>query len=135
MEAAAPIGFDPLIRRDYLRSPSFVQQVDQALQFRAHYADTAFDPISRLSSTDVSIEQLHWYCVCRVSIEFDDDDGVLFVGAQAYNPAIAQAFTRLLLSNGEAFMNGNANQFAQSQVDFLQQHTRVMAAQQQLLAY
>ena len=87
---------DQLLLRDHLLSVDMLRKLDQALKLRAHYSDSARDPVSRLWSSDGSIEHFHQYYLSRVSVEYDDYSGVLVVEAQAYDPRTARAITAAL---------------------------------------
>lgn len=117
---------DQLLLRDHLLSVDMLRKLDQALKLRAHYSDSARDPVSRLWSSDGSIEHFHQYYLSRVSVEYDDYSGVLVVEAQAYDPRTARAITAMLVQEGERFMNQMAHNLARAQVGFLEQQVQQM---------
>jgi capsular polysaccharide transport system permease protein len=112
---------DQLILRDYLLSIDMLKKLDEKLNLRAHYSDLNLDPLSRLESETIELEEFYDYYLSRVSIEFDDYAGVLVIEAQGYTPKMAHAITSLLVQEGEYFMNKLAHDLAQEQVDFLNQ--------------
>jgi len=131
---------DPMLLRDHLQSVELLRKLDASLNLRAHYSAPKYDFLSRMSSSDLPMEDFHRYFLSRVSIEFDDYAGVLVIKAQGYDPKTAQAITTQLLEEGERFMNGIAHELAQEQVDFLEKQVvqmkdRVMQARQAVLAY
>jgi capsular polysaccharide transport system permease protein len=131
---------DQLLLRDYLLSVDMLRKLDAVVGLRAHYSDSAHDLISRMWSTQPSIENFHRHYLTRVSVEIDDYVGVLVIRAQAYDPATAQAITTMLVSEGEKFLNQMAQSLALAQVDFLenqvsQMNRRSLRARSALLQY
>lgn len=118
---------DQLLMRDYLLSMDMMNKLDAKLHLRAHYSDHRRDPLSRLWSAKATQEQFYRYYLSRVSVEFDDYSGVLVVKTQAYDPKMAQAINRMLLAEGEAYMNDIGHRLAQSQVSFLEGQVASMA--------
>ncbi|KKW67835.1 chain-length determining protein [Lampropedia cohaerens] len=110
---------DLRLLRDHLRSVDMLQKLQDDLDLKAHYSGTAYDWLSRLPH-DASQEEFHDYYLRRVSIEIDDQVGVLRIRAQAYDAPMAQAITRALLTEGEAFMNEIGHTIARTQVEFLE---------------
>lgn len=131
---------DQLLLRDYLLSVDMLNALDAQLDLRGHYSDRRRDLLSRLWFKDASLEKFHDYYLSRVSIEYDSYAGVLVIQAQAFDPATAQAITRLLVDSGEVFMNQLAHRLAQEQVDFLARQVEIIGAdtrkaRQQLLDF
>jgi capsular polysaccharide transport system permease protein len=96
--------------------------------------------LSRLWSKDGPIENFHKYYLSRVSVEYDDNSGVLMIEAQAFDPRTAHAITTMLVQEGERFMNQKAHNLARAQVSFLEQqvlamNTRALAARRAVLEY
>jgi capsular polysaccharide transport system permease protein len=69
---------------------------------------------------DASQEFFHRHYLSRVSIELDSLSGVLRIISQAYTPDMAQAITKLLVDEGEKFINEMGHRLAREQVDFLE---------------
>ena len=131
---------DQLLLRNYLLSSDMMNKLDAKLHLRAHYSAHARDPLTRLRSEKASQEQFYRYYLTRVSAEFDDYAGILVIKAEAFDPAMAQAITATLLSEGEHYMNDIGHRLAQSQVGFLEVQVGTMAERFQqarlaLLAY
>lgn len=114
-------GSDMLLLRDYLLSVDMLRKVDSSLEFRKHYANSDVDYFTRLSSTNVPIEELHEYYLEQVSVELDDYAQILRVNVSAFTPQMAHAITSLLLSEGEAHMNRMGQRLANEQVKFLEE--------------
>jgi capsular polysaccharide transport system permease protein len=115
---------DQLLLRDHLLSVDMLKKLDATLNLRAHYSDTARDPLSRMWSQGTAMEWFHRHYLSRVSVEFDDYAGVLMIKTQGYTPQIAHAITAKLVEEGERFMNHMAQSLAQA-----------MQARQALLRY
>lgn len=130
---------DQLQLRDHLRSIDMLKKLDAQLKLREHYSSQG-DWLLRLWQADAPIERFHQHFQQRVSVELDEFAGVLVISAQAYTPAVAQAISATLLSEGERYMNGLGNALAQEQVKFLEQQVsdlsgRVKTTRAALLAY
>ncbi|WP_420994145.1 chain-length determining protein [Cupriavidus sp. 30B13] len=131
---------DLLLLREYLLSVDMLGKLDARLALKAHYSDPRRDALSRLWPADASLERFHDYYLRRVSVEYDDFSHTLVVRAQAYTPAMAQAVTRLLVAEGERFINDLTHRVAGEQVVYIEnqvrtQGERMKADRQALLAY
>lgn len=111
---------DQLLLREHLRSPDMAEKLDAALALREHYG-TNGDWFSRMwQGANASREDFHAHYLRRVQVEFDEFAGVLVLQSQAYAPDKAQRMTRMLVQEGERFMNQMAHAIAQDQVTFLE---------------
>jgi capsular polysaccharide transport system permease protein len=131
---------DQLLLREYLLSVDMLKILDAELDLRSHYSDKRQDIVSRLWFQDASMEWFHWYYLRRVSVEYDDFSGVLRVRVQAFDPQTAQAISRMLVQQGERYMNQIGHELAEVQVTFLIDQVRVaqqrfLQANQDLLAF
>lgn len=131
---------DQLLLRNYMLSRDMLARLDAKLHLREHYSDWHRDPLSRLWSRDTSAERFHEYYLSRVAVDFDEYAGVLVVRAQAYDAAMAQAITRMLVDEGERAMNEMAHALAQDQVDFIERQVtdaveRYQATREAVLRY
>lgn len=131
---------DQLLMREHMLSVDMLRKLDSRLHLRRHYSDRQRDIVSRLWAPDVSLEQFHRHFLSRVSVEFDEINGVLTVRSEAYEPAVAHAITATLLDEGGAFMNDMAHSLAREQVAFLEKqvtdlHQRAAAARQAVIRY
>ncbi|WP_219235274.1 chain-length determining protein [Alcaligenes ammonioxydans] len=129
-----------LLLRDYLLSVDMLKKLDESLDLRTHYSSSEHDVISRMWFQDASMEWFHRHYLSRVKVEFDEFSGVLRIQVQAYEPAMAQAITELLVQEGERYMNELGHEMAQVQVNFLvtqvdQAQERFQKASQELLNY
>jgi len=111
---------DQMLLRAHLLSVDMLRKLDKELGLREHYSDSSHDLLSRMWAVDEPVEWFHKYLLSRVSVEYDDYSGVLLVNAQAFTPEMAQAITRMMLSEGERFMNEMSHRLASEQVAFLE---------------
>lgn len=122
---------DQLLLREHLLSVDMLKKLDADFNLRAHYSDRRRDFASRMWFEGASIEWFHRHYLSRVTVDFDDYAGVLRIRVQAYDAATAQAITRMLVKEGERYMNEMSHALARAQVDFLS--TQVASAHEQLL--
>lgn len=139
MDAGAGDAGDQLLLRDYLLSKGMMQQLNADLDLRAHWSQGWVDPITRLwfGHTD---EDLHEYYLDRISVEYDEYDGVIVITAEAFDPETAQAITSAMVADGGEFMNELAQNLALEQVAFLETQVqrlgdRAMATRQAVTRY
>lgn len=111
---------DMLLLRDYLLSMDMLETLVKKADFRQHYSQNG-DYFSRLSSSDVPLEELHDYYLKRIKVELDDYAGVLRIDVEAYTPEEAHKIAQLLLVEGERHMNDMGRRLAQEQVNFLEE--------------
>ena len=112
---------DLLLLRDHLLSMDMLRKLDEKLDLRGHYSDVSYDIVSRLWRRDVPLEEFHEYYLSRVSADLDDFSGVQRIRVQAYTPEFAQAVSRELVAEGEAFLNEIAHRLARNQVLFIEE--------------
>jgi capsular polysaccharide transport system permease protein len=117
---------DQMLLRDYLLSMDMLAKLDKALNLRKHYSSREHDMFSRMWSANMPAELFQRYYLSRVSVELDDYSGVLVIKAQGYDPATAQAITRLLVAEGERHMNDMGHRLALEQVAFVEQQANTM---------
>jgi len=131
---------DQMLLRDYLLSVDMLKKLDVELGLRQHYSDSSHDAFSRMWDQDEPMEEFHRYFLDRVSVEYDDYAGVLVIQAQAFDPGVAQAITRWMVSEGEHFMNDLSQRLALEQVTFLEEQVerlrkRAQAARDALVRF
>lgn len=129
-----------LLLREYLLSVDMLRKLDAAFDLRSHYSDKSRDIVSRMWFTDASMEWFHRHYLSRVDVEYDDFYGVLRIRVQAYNPEMAQAISRMLVQEGERYMNQIGHELAEAQVGYLISQVdlaqdRFQQARQALLAF
>jgi len=131
---------DQMHLRDFLLSVDMLQKLDAELNLRDHYSNWRRDPLSRLLFSDTPTEKLHKYYLDRITVEYDDYGGLLIVKAQAFDPKTAQAIVKVMVREGEKFLNKTDHDLARGQVDFLESEVermneRNIAARKKVLEY
>ena len=131
---------DQVLLRDYLLSVDVLEALDRVLNLRAHYSNDDADLLSRMWFEDAEIEWFHRHYLKRTSVEFDEFSGVLVIHAQAYDAETANAVAKLLVAEGEAFMNRMVHHLAREQVEFLERQVderneRMLDARDAVLTY
>ena len=131
---------DQMLLRDYLLSVDMLKKLDAKLNLKAHYSNREYDIISRMWSSNPSMEWFHRHYLVRTSIDFDDFNGVLVIKSQAYDAKTANAITTILVQEGEQYMNKLAQNLARSQVVFLEEQVldlgdKALSARQVMLEY
>ena len=122
---------DQLLLSEYLLSVDMLKKLDEALNLRSHYSDNRWDIASRMWIGKYYIEWFHQYYLSRVTISFDEYSGVLHIRAQAYDPKMSYNIAKLLVEDGEKFMNEMNHALIRSQIKFLEK--QVINAQEQVL--
>lgn len=111
---------DQLILADYLTSLDILKKLDEKYDLRSHYASKDHDIVSRMWDRDIEIEWFYRYFKDRVSVVYDDYNGVIRIEAQAYDPETALKISSFLVEEGENFMNDVSHAIANEQVAFLE---------------
>jgi capsular polysaccharide transport system permease protein len=117
---------EQMLLRDHLLSVDMLMTLDAKLNLRAHYADWRRDPISQMWFEDTPMEMFYRYYLSRVSVEYDENSGLLVIKAQAYDPKMAYDIASMLLEEGERAMNEISQNTAREQVAFLQKEVEGM---------
>jgi len=117
VSSTAPASRDLLLLRDYLLSTDMLAKLDATLHLREHYSNS-YDPFSRLLYKEAPVEWFQDHYKKRVSVEYDEVNGVLVVKAQAYTPKMAHDIARTMVEEGGRFINGLAQNLARVQVKF-----------------
>ena len=135
-----PNKSDQLLLSEYLLSVDMLKKIDKALNIRVHYSNDKLDFISRMWLGKYYLEWFYRYYLSRVSITYDEISGVLRIQAQAYDPDTAYNIAKLLVNEGEKFMNEMSHSLARAQVAFLdkqviQSQTEVIQSSNKLLNF
>jgi len=139
VSSAATAPRDLLLLRDYLLSTDMLAKLDAELRLREHYS-SSYDLFSRLLYKDAPLEWFLSHYKKRVSVEYDEANGVLVVQAQAYTPKMAQDIARTMVEEGGRFINELAQNLARVQVAFAEREVatsakRMAQARQGLIAF
>ncbi|WP_144096976.1 chain-length determining protein [Croceicoccus sediminis] len=139
IDGAGGNSADQLLLRDYLLSVGMMQKLEDELDIREHWSQSWIDPISRLwfGYTD---EDLYEYYLDRITVEYDEYDGVIVITAEAFDAETAHAITSTMVRDGGEFMNRMAQDLALEQVRFLETQVerlgdRAMAERQAVTSY
>ena len=135
----APPPRDILLLRDYMLSADMLAKLDAQLRLRDHYTGS-YDPFSRLLYKDIPFEWFLRHYRKRVSVEYDEQAGVLVVQAQAYAPETAHAIARAMVEEGGRFINELAQGIAREQIGFAMREVadaskRLAQSRQVLIAF
>jgi capsular polysaccharide transport system permease protein len=114
-----PSSSDQLVLSQYLLSVDMLEKLDAAFDLRGHYGNSGRDPLSRMWFKNEPIDWFYRYWLSRVSVVYDEYNGVLDIEVEAYDPAMAKRIVDFMIAEGQAHMNLLGHQLAQSQVDFL----------------
>lgn len=130
---------DILLLRDYTLSADMLAKLEAKLQLRDHYSGS-YDPFSRLLYRNIAFEWFLQHYRKRVSVEYDEQAGVLVVQAQAYTPEMAHDIARTMVEEGGRFINEMAQAIAREQIGFAMKEVaeaakRLAQARQALIAF
>ncbi|MEE9322800.1 MAG: hypothetical protein V3U76_20320 [Granulosicoccus sp.] len=105
---ASPIGGgggpDSIVVSDYVHSQDMLSQVQEKLDFRAHYSDNTVDHLSRLNEHATQEETLEYFRK-RVDIIRDSSSGVFILRVRAYDATMAQSLAKLVIELSERLVN------------------------------
>jgi capsular polysaccharide transport system permease protein len=133
---------DGYIAIDYILSPNMLQQLEDALQLRAHFSAPRRDFLKRLSP-DASFESFLKYYRKQVTVAQDPMSGIITVEARAFSPEMAAAINRTILEFTEDAINRLSKDLNTVQLDYaeselsrteaqvLEKRRNIMAFQQQ----
>lgn len=136
----APTSADQLLLRDHLLSLDMLAALEGRVKLREHYSEWRRDPVSRIWFADMPMEKFREYMRSRISVDYDEYNGVLVIRALAYDPETARAIASAMVEEGERHMNGMAHALALEQVGFLERQVaelgeRAMAARRAMLDF
>lgn len=130
---------DAEIVEAYIRSPDIFTKLDQKLKVIDHYSSSRWDWVSRLASSPTLWDkQTFWNRVSKPVV--NPDNGIVTYTVRAYDPKMAQAISKEVLTQSEALvneMNERARKdtvaLAEKEVELAQ--TRIAKAQTALEAF
>lgn len=130
---------DAEIVEAYIRSPDIFTKLDQKLKVIDHYSSSHWDWVSRLASSPTLWDkQTFWNRVSKPVV--NPDNGIVTYTVRAYDPEMAQAISKEVLTQSEALvneMNERARKdtvaLAEKEVELAQ--TRIAKAQTALEAF
>lgn len=130
---------DAMLVRDYMTSRDMMRILDEKLGLRAHYSDSQWDFVSRLSK-EATEEEFHEYYLSRIALSLDDAAAILDVRVQAYSADFARLLSQQILTEAEAFINNVGQKIARDEIGFVEAELelarqKVLSAQGVLLAF
>ena len=95
---------DSIATQAYLESKDAMLRLDADEGFRAHFADTAIDPIQRLEA-DATNEEAYKVYRKNVKIGYDPTEGVIRMEVIAADPQLSADFSQSLIAYAEERVN------------------------------
>jgi len=117
--AAGGANQDMLLVDAYVGSQDLFRELENSIQFSAHFSDSQWDMVSRMG-TDLSEEDKLSYFRSRLKSELDQDSGLITLKAQGYTPEYALTFLEEVIKNSETFINAIGQKIAREEIDFVQ---------------
>lgn len=108
---------DSYILLHYLKSRDIVERLQQDLPFRAIYADSGGDFLSRLDSA-LDIEHVVEYWNKRIHTAFDSTSGIITFEIEAFTPEDAQRLAARVLVHARELVNELSSQARQDSVAY-----------------
>lgn len=122
------IDNDQRIVEAFVQSPDMLSYLDSTLNVREHYSNGP-DWLSRLSP-GASYEDFLAYYRDHIEILFNQENGLLTLEVQGFEPEYTRQLTQLILERSEAFVNEISHKLANEQQGFVQKE--VSLAEQRL---
>jgi len=134
------VSGDGDILYEFIRSQDVVDRIDQRLGLRAYFAEYwGQDPLFALWP-EATIEDLHWYWRRTVRVSYDQSTGLTDLRVVAFDPEMAQAIAREILSESQSMVNAlneaarnDAIRYANS--DLEQAETRLKEVRERLTEF
>ena len=118
MGAANPSSAeDALYLKEYLHSPDMLAILDKQLAFKKAFSQSGFDLFYHLSK-DATAEAFLEYYRQRITIGFDNKNGLLTIQTQGFTPEFALRFNQAVLKEAERFINELSHRIARDQQQF-----------------
>ncbi|WP_448217345.1 hypothetical protein [Endozoicomonas sp. 2B-B] len=108
---------DQRILETFIQSPDMLEYLNQELDLRQHYIESA-DWISRLSSSASQEDFLNFYR-SHINVRYNDTNGMLDMEVQGFEPEYAKKVTDLILLRSENFVNEISHNLANEQLTFV----------------
>lgn len=140
MGAANPSSAeDALYLKEYLHSPDMLVILDKQLDFKKAFGESGLDFFYHLSR-DATAETFLEYYRHRITIDFDNKNGLLTIQTQGFSPEFALRFNQAALKEAERFINELSHRIARDQQRFSEEElarasARLNRSKGALLAY
>ncbi len=115
-------GTDPQILESYIFSNDMINYLDETIDLRQHFSDTAIDVFSRVHDDD-SRETFAKYYEDHVKVEIDEASGILRIFAQGFDPEYAQTLAQTIVKRSEWYINSISHQLAEAQLAFIRKES------------
>lgn len=130
---------DSLYLKEYINSPDMLQTLDKKLDFHQAYSQSGWDFLYHLPAGTTAERYLDYYRA-RLSVNYDEKNGLLSIQTQGFTPEFAQAFNLAVLKESERFINELSHRIAREQMQFAEEQlqetkARLSISKGQLLAY
>ncbi|MGR6870859.1 hypothetical protein ACU6U9_00795 [Pseudomonas sp. HK3] len=127
---------DALIIKEYVESREMAESLDTAIDLKAHYQNSDWDALSRLSE-DATVEDYVEFYKNHISVRHDELSDIVHIEVQAFTPEYSLLLGQTLLEQSERFINSLGDKMAKEQLAYAQKEVERlynnMKSQQQLL--
>ncbi|EPE7164060.1 capsule biosynthesis protein [Cronobacter sakazakii] len=130
---------DALYLKEYLHSPDLLAVLDKQLNFKQAFGDSGLDLFYHLYASASAEEFLDYYRH-RITINYDNKNGLLTIQTQGFTPEFALRFNQAVLKESERFINELSHHIARDQQSFAESELdkarkRLDASKSALLAF
>jgi len=133
MVSGGSTASDGHVVRKFLESPDLLQQLDIALDLRAHYSTPVIDRLSRFNN-EQSFEEFADYWQWRIQTTYDSTTGIVTFEVQTFDAATAKKAADMILDRVDYLVNFLSEQARRDSVKFTiseveRSEARLLAAQ------
>ena len=130
---------DSLYLKEYINSPDMMHILDKNLNFHQAFGESGLDLFYHLPEQTTNERLLDYYRQ-RISVNYDEKNGLLTIQTQGFTPEFALQFNRAVLQESERFINELSHQISREQMTFAEEQlqqarTRLNASKQALITY
>jgi len=130
---------DALIIKEYVESREMAVSLDNAIDLKAHYQNSDWDILSRLSD-DATVEDFVSYYKNHIQVRHDELSDIVHIEVQAFTPEYSLLLGQTLLEKSEQFINALGDKMAKEQLTYAQKEVERLYAsmknqQQQLVHF
>ncbi|MFK7993415.1 MAG: hypothetical protein AB8B87_04710 [Granulosicoccus sp.] len=97
-------GKDTMVVADYAKSQDMMLKIQDRVDIRSHFSDSAIDVLSRLPD-DAHLEEMLDYFRKHVQMITDPQSDVVTLKTRAYSPEVAQKIAMLVIELSENLVN------------------------------
>ncbi|NVK36949.1 MAG: lipopolysaccharide biosynthesis protein [Gammaproteobacteria bacterium] len=130
---------DALIIKEYVESREMAVSLDNAIELKAHYQNSQWDALSRLSDSATVEDYVEFYKK-HISVRHDELSDIVHIEVQAFTPEYSLLLGQTLLEKSEQFINALGDKMAREQLAYAQKeverlYTNMKNQQQQLVHF